>query len=316
LIKKTGLVSLACMFMLILFESCDEALMPPSKPGADSVPEYILSFSGQWTDPGGGPTTGLVVSANGNVYVGAETTPRRTGWPSPDLYLFSPKGAEVNAWDILWRPSGLGIGLDGSIVAVDSYLATVTLISSDGGKVETWGEGQLTNPTDVDIDSRGNLYIADAGSDRIQKFTPHGFPLLKWGTTGADNGEFNSPRGIAVNDSDEVFVWDTGNNRVQYFDTQGHFLGKWAASDSTRVLEPWPMGIAGIDAGPEGVVYLVDSGGVQVVKFSTDGRILARWGKAGTEPGTFTSPGNIAVGPAGSIYVSDVGRRVVDRFDY
>src|SRR5207302_1702605 len=58
----------------------------------------------------------------------------------------------------------------------------VTKWGSQGG-----GDGQFANPTGVAVDGSGNVFVADSGNDRIQKFTNTGTFLTKWGSYGSGN---------------------------------------------------------------------------------------------------------------------------------
>ena len=50
------------------------------------------------------------------------------------------------------------------------------------------GDGQISKPESAIVDSKGNVYIADYGNDRIQKFTNDGAFISKWGTKGFADG--------------------------------------------------------------------------------------------------------------------------------
>jgi hypothetical protein len=69
------------------------------------------------------------------------------------------------------------------------------------------------------VDGSGNVYVADSGNNRIQKFTSDGTLLTKWGEEGGEDGQFYNPRGIAVDGSGEIYVADTWNGRIQKFAT-------------------------------------------------------------------------------------------------
>jgi sugar lactone lactonase YvrE len=98
-------------------------------------------------------------------------------------------------------------------------------------------------PTSVALDSAGNIYIADAGTNRIrvvntsagtitiagisippddiQTVAGNGVACTKWsiGACG-DNGpstsaQLNSPFGVAVDGSGNIFIADTGDNRIR-----------------------------------------------------------------------------------------------------
>jgi tripartite motif-containing protein 71 len=69
----------------------------------------------------------------------------------------------------------------------------------------------------VAVDSSGNVYVADLGNHRIQKFDSEGTFMAKWGSRGEGDGEFRGPSGVAVDSSNNVYVSDQGNNRIQKF---------------------------------------------------------------------------------------------------
>jgi DNA-binding beta-propeller fold protein YncE len=47
------------------------------------------------------------------------------------------------------------------------------------------GNGQFNGPAGMALDASGNVYVADLGNNRIQKFTGAGVYLTKWGTLGS-----------------------------------------------------------------------------------------------------------------------------------
>lgn len=79
------------------------------------------------------------------------------------------------------------------------------------------GNGQYYNPESIVIDHSGNVYVIDAGNNRVQKFTGNGTFVTKWGTSDNGSGQFNDPRGIDIDSSGNVYATDIGNNRVQVF---------------------------------------------------------------------------------------------------
>src|SRR5690606_30064123 len=73
-------------------------------------------------------------------------------------------------------------------------------------------------PSDVAVDTNGNLYVVDA-KHRILKFSPHGAVITTFGSQGAQEGEFNNPNGIAIDASGYIYVADSDNHRIQQFST-------------------------------------------------------------------------------------------------
>jgi DNA-binding beta-propeller fold protein YncE len=63
-----------------------------------------------------------------------------------------------------------------------------------------WGSlgsapGQFRNPDQIASDASGNIYVADVGNNRIQKFSDNGTFITMWGspTIGSGPGEFTYP---------------------------------------------------------------------------------------------------------------------------
>ncbi len=77
--------------------------------------------------------------------------------------------------------------------------------------------GQFRNPWGIAVDGNGDVYVTDAGNQRVQKFDREGNFITQWGGFGGGDGQFNFPYGIAVDPRGSVFVVDSGNVRVQQF---------------------------------------------------------------------------------------------------
>ena len=55
------------------------------------------------------------------------------------------------------------------------------------------GDGQFIWPTAIAVDREGYVYISSESEHRIQKFSPTGQFISKWGTLGDGDGEFDGP---------------------------------------------------------------------------------------------------------------------------
>ena len=74
----------------------------------------------------------------------------------------------------------------------------------------------IENPRGMDVDSDGNIYVADSNSHKLYKFGGDG--ILKQSVGGCGKGftELHNPKGVVIADK-HVFVCDLFNQRVQCF---------------------------------------------------------------------------------------------------
>lgn len=98
-------------------------------------------------------------------------------------------------------------------VSPDAYIPTVS--------AESFGDaGKLNRPTDVAVDGNNNIYICDAGNNRIVILDEnmHLETVIAEfkGEKGADDS-FSSPSGIFVGDNGDIYVADTENERIVVF---------------------------------------------------------------------------------------------------
>ena len=161
------------------------------------------------------------------------------------------------------------------------------------------------------VDGSGNVYVADAWNDRIQKFDSDGNFLTKWGTEGDGDGQFMSPSGVAVDGSGSVYVADTNNGRIQKFDSEGNFLTKWGTEGSDDGQFRGPHGVA-VDG--SGNVYVADAWNDRIQKFDSEGNFLTKWGTEGSDDGQFRGPHGVAVDGTGNVYVTDTWNYRIQKF--
>ena len=74
------------------------------------------------------------------------------------------------------------------------------------------------------MDREDNIYVADWGNDRIQRFAADGELVRIYGAHGRGEGELRRPASVCVDDAGYVYVADWGNHRVQVFDPDGGFV--------------------------------------------------------------------------------------------
>ncbi len=129
--------------------------------------------------------------------------------------------------------------------------------------------GTNNNTSGIATDG-SKVYIADAGSNRIETYNTSGNSGTILATT--DNNPagavaFSGPQGIALDAGDGLlFIADTGNNRVVELTTSGVFKAAWGPNVGTAPTISNPTAIAVDGAFPPNV-FLADSGNNRVLQF-------------------------------------------------
>ena len=88
-----------------------------------------------------------------------------------------------------------------------------------GGNGSGSNANKLNSPLGMAIDSSGNIYVADTGNHRIQKFpsntsqSTNATTVAGTGTLGSGLNQMNSPNSVEIDSSNRIFVMD-GNSRI------------------------------------------------------------------------------------------------------
>jgi uncharacterized protein (TIGR03437 family) len=202
----------------------------------------------------GGPATqaqlgrpmGLAFDGAGNLFVadstnnrirridvnGTITTVAGTGVPG----FSGDGGLAVNA--SIKTPTGVAVDSLGNLYFADADNNRIRKISTTGlistvvgtGAGGFFGDGglaisaALNIPYDVAVDGQGNIFIADAGNNRIRKVSPSGVITTLAGTGvnsfSGDGGAgsqatLNFPWGLAVDSTGTLYIADRVNSRVR-----------------------------------------------------------------------------------------------------
>ncbi len=171
--------------------------------------------------------------------------------------------------------------------------------------------GSLNKPLAVDVDDRGNVYVADTGNSEIKVFNSGGKFLYKLGK-GGKAPALQGSAGIAVW-QDRVYVTDGNNFRVLEYSTGGNFVKTFVDKNLGKKVGAFvPVGVA---VGQKGDVYISDVFYQRVLVFDQDGKFKFQFGSPGSTPGKFQYANDLTVDKNGNVYVSDSNNSRVEVFD-
>ena len=186
----------------------------------------------------------------------------------------------------------------------DPNIPAVNALSGGQGK----GRGQFDKPRGITTDTEGNIYVADSGNSRIQKFSPEGEFISAFGKPGTGEGELREPNGIAVDSEGSIYVADALNHRLLKFKSDGTFVKQWLGPE-INLYGPRDLAIA-----PNKQIYVLDQGRTRIVKFDPQSEKFSEWGKKGTEAGELNDPTGLTIGND-LVFVTDAGNNRIQVFD-
>ena len=192
--------------------------------------------------------------------------------------------------------------------------ATGTKLRSFGGLGN--GPRQFDMPCGVALTPSGDLLVCDSNNHRIVLLSPDGDPLKSVGSKGKRALQFNEPVGIGVHPkSGKIYVTEFRNNRVQILNSDLTYSGRFGRSGGEPGELSRPYGVA-FDA--EGRVYVTERENSRIQIFTETGSHLRMFdiggsGGADLEEG-MGEPVGVALDTCGHVFVSAVGRDVVQEF--
>jgi sugar lactone lactonase YvrE len=171
---------------------------------------------------------GIHVDRQGNVWVtdaqGRDGKGHQVVKFSPDgkvLLTLGKAGVAGDPPDALNEPCDVVTAPNGDIFVADGHsgqndnasantVARIVKFSKDGKFIKTWGKlgsapGEFKTPHGLAFDSRGRLFVADRGNNRIQIFDQNGKFLEEW-------KQFSRLSGVYIDKNDILYGTDSESN--------------------------------------------------------------------------------------------------------
>ncbi len=265
--------------------------------------------------PASAATPTAVAVAGVNAFgIGASQT-------AQDLNGVSPEGVALNSSGDLFEvnfANGQVLEYTPSSTSPSLYSQTGIVVAGGGGQGS--GLNQLSYPSGVALDAKGDLFVSDSDNDRIVEypynsstgtFAASGVVVAGTGKSGSGSTQLYDPQGIALDAKGDLLVADLVNDRVQEFpynastgtfaSTATTVAGTGTSGSGNNQLD----GPTSIALQPSGNLFISDTYNFRIMEYAFN-----------ASTGTYNSSGTIVVSglpalsgwlafdPSGNLYLS------------
>jgi sugar lactone lactonase YvrE len=166
----------------------------------------------------------------------------------------------------LYRPRGLGVDPDGSVLIADTGGSRIVRVAPDGTELasigpDVGGPERIKQPTDVAVGPEGQLFVVNGEGGAVLRLSKDGRYERHWTVLPAD-----TERGahLAIGPDRSLWVSEPEGRRVSRFTFDGMPSGVVDQTRAGRLLR-LPVGIA---VGADGMLYVADASLRAIVAFS------------------------------------------------
>ncbi len=225
--------------------------------------------------------------------------------------IFSTSGDDGPATSAgLGFPAGVASDSSGNVYIADTASKRVRKVTASTRNIATYAGGgapgniaegaratsagfsfAANSHTGLAVDTEGNLYIADSGTNRVRKVSTAGVITTVAGAGGLGDPGFSgdggpaaaaklqAPSGVALDSQGNVYIADTGNGRIRKVDTSGVIttvVGKGngaAPGDGGAALNAQLNNPSDVAVDSQGNIYVADFGNNAIRKVDKGGII-------------------------------------------
>ena len=223
--------------------------------------------------------------------------------PSPQSFVKPFRVVGVN------KPRGTVFNSKGELVVVEGGGATISVLTPEGEKIQTFGK--LNNAYGVTVDKDDNIYVVEYGNHRVNKFSSDGEFVAAVDSTGSGNLQFSSPLDICYNRRDNnLYVPDDTNHRIQVLSTDLKFVRSFGTQGNGNGQLQQPV-YASFDSADN--LYVTEFANHRVQVFTAEGRFLRAFSQKANGQ-KLSLPYAIAIDSSDTVYVSENGPNHVSVF--
>ncbi|MDZ4726461.1 MAG: hypothetical protein SH817_09900 [Leptospira sp.] len=264
---------------------------------------------------------------------------KQTNWIS--FYAMNPGNTE------LISPYGLAIDTYNNLYVTSSFGGLVKKITSEGvysdiipnngsGFVDgNFMSAKFNGLFGVVVDSKGNIFVADAGNHAIRKITQNGLvstfagnsitPIPGFKDGWGKSSRFYRPTSLAIDKADNLYVGDSGNFSIRRITSDGYVStlagnGTQGAEDGKLEQARFYSDISALAIDTSGNIFVGESQSIR--KISLDGKVSTIAGKPSTFDQTgyrdgvgtgarFNSVKGLTFDSDGNLYASDYNNHMI-----
>ncbi len=269
------------------------------------------------------------------------------GGPASAAQFSGPQGISFDKYGNLFIADG-----DSGVIRKINTSGIISTVAGTGKPGYSGDNGpatdaQLTTPSDVKVDTAGNIYIADFKTNVVRKVNKSGIitKIAGTGTAGytGDGGPataatFDWPAAISLDSAGNLYIADYTNQVIRMINKKdtvstvvgamgGGFSGDGGPATAARLHGPW-----GITFDSSWNLFITDTYNNRIRKVNKSSGIITTVAGNGhedsaTHPGGYSGDGGpataaalywpafVAIGSAGTFYITDESNHVVRKVD-
>ncbi|MCC6177671.1 MAG: hypothetical protein IT305_20405 [Chloroflexi bacterium] len=202
------------------------------------------------------------------------------------------------------EPRGVAVAADGTPLVTAVQPASLLTVHDDTS-TSLASPPNVHEPSDVAAGPDGTVWVIDSEEGWLVGLRLDGTADRVF--AGPALGLYR-PRGVGVGPDGSLYIADTGGNRIVRLRADGT-IGSIIGPDvggAERLRQPTDVAV-----GADGQIYVVNGEGGTVFRLDTGGHVLGTWSvlSSDTERGA-----HLAIGPDGSVWVTEPAARRIRRF--
>jgi subtilisin-like proprotein convertase family protein len=177
------------------------------------------------------------------------------------------------------------------------------------------GFGGLLQPTGLNFDPLGNLYVASSGNNQIIQYSltfPGGVPTASNPVTFVNGGGLGDPEDLIFEGNGNLLVSSHNTNEIREYDPSGNSLGAFVIAGTGGLSGP-----EGLVIGPDGNLYVASKNNSSVLEYqgpgkASPGAFITAFVPSGS--GGLSSPEGLTFGMDGELYVTSDSNNQILRY--